>query len=626
MGTASDVSAATEAGQIQFVQYHLPGIATGEYVITLTQQVTIRGTAPQATPFSTQQRFAIYGQRFTFKPADVVALFPPDGNLGEHSNVLPHLILDRSTLPWERQADASRTDVPWLALLLFDASEVPTPQVIKLSELITPPTSVKFPPLSLETGQTADDAITVIDVKQTMLQAVLPTADELALLAHVRVSSDAAGVRQEQAVLIGNRLPARSGTSTVHLVSLEGRYASGSFNYQGAGADDLVRLVSLKSWSFSCVDEKQSFKGLLLNLNRHPDTLRLPPHPSPAIETAFSSGSVLLPHTLRQGSRTFSWYHGPLVPAENKAEQPLPARAADALLRYNPANGLFDISYAAAWQLGSLLALQSKQFSTNLYLWKRTHAQQLRQAEQQLRYASLPLQGQSIDDSEQFKAISAWFSNLSLLQGVPFNYLVPDEAMLPKESIRFFWVDAAWMDCLLDGAFAVGRVITADHAQDSRQATNSNSPAARPYEQITGFLLRSDVVAGWPGLQVSGFGSNGSSLPLLRKDNLSPNVLICLFEGEIASVALSLRPETLHFGLDTDGHLPPAFSKMLRDSEGNEQQILTVPVLPRRQRTLDIASLAQSIQQKTAMAPFTAAAFALQMIEGTEEVIFQKGG
>jgi hypothetical protein len=30
--------------------------------------------------------------------------FPPDGSLGEHSNVLPHIILNRSTLPWERPA------------------------------------------------------------------------------------------------------------------------------------------------------------------------------------------------------------------------------------------------------------------------------------------------------------------------------------------------------------------------------------------------------------------------------------------------------------------------------------------------------------------------------------------
>jgi len=167
MSTQSDVS----DGKIQFVQYHSPGIASGDYVITLTQAVTIRGTQPQA-PFSTQQRFSVYGERFTLKPADIQAVFPPDGNLGEHSNVLPHLILSRSTLPWERQADASRTDVPWLALLLFDAQEKPMPQIVKLSELTNPAnSSPKFPPLQLETGQTTNDNVTVIDVKQCVLQA-----------------------------------------------------------------------------------------------------------------------------------------------------------------------------------------------------------------------------------------------------------------------------------------------------------------------------------------------------------------------------------------------------------------------------------------------------------------------
>lgn len=616
-------------GKIQFVQYHSPGIASGDYVITVTQELAICGTRPQ-DPFSTQWRFAVYGERFTLKPADIQALFPPDGNLGEHSNVLPHLILSRSTLPWERQADAGRTDVPWLALLLFDAPEAPTPQIVKLSDLLNPTSSsAKFPTLYLESGQTADDQITVIDVKQSVLQALLPTADELGLLAHVRVSRNGRGEQQEQAVIIGNRLPRYGSTSTVHLVSLEGRYSNGSFVYQGAGGDDLFRLVSLKSWSFSCIDEKQSFKGLLQKLDRTPGTLRLPSHAAPEVEAYLSQGSLLLPHTLRQAGRTLSWYHGPLVPAENKVQLPLPVGTADALVRYYPTTGLFDISYAAAWQLGNLLALQSKQFSTNLYLWKRTHAQQLRQVEQQLRYASLPLQGQSVDASEQFTAISSWFANISLLQGVPFNYLVPAEHMLPKEAIRFFWVDAAWIDCLLDGAFSIGRVTTSDYAQAHSQTANNSSPATNPYAQLTGFLMRSEVIAGWPGLRISGNDSSGKSLPLLRMDRLSPNVLICLFAGEIASVAVSLKPETLHFGLDTDSHIPPIFSKILRDGQGNEQQALTATAIPWKQgaqRTLDIAALAQQIQQKTGITPFSAATFALQMVEGAEEVIFQKGG
>jgi len=615
------------AGSIQFVQSHAPGMTMGEYVITLTQDVTIKGARPQQVPFSTQKRFVISGQRFLLAPTDIQAVFPPAGSQGEHSRALPHVLLDRSTLPWERQADASRLGVPWLALVLFQDQEKPTPIVVKLSDLQNPAGfAAKFPALQPESAQKDSDSVTVIDVRKRVLQAILPTSDELALLAHVRVGVDTAGNPQEQAVIIGNRLPVRDGTSTVHLVSVEGRYANGSFQYQDAGDEDLIRLVSLKSWSFSCVDEKQNFKGLLTHLDRSSSSLRLPRNAHPEVEKYLSMGAVLLPHTFRRAGKTFSWYHGPLVPAENMTTLSLPVPAADALVRYNPVLGLFDISYAAAWELGRLLALQSKQFSTNLYLWKRTHAQQLRQAEQQLLYASLPVQGQSVDASEQFTAISTWFARVGLLQGVPFNYLVPDEHMLPKESIRFFWVDSVWVDCLLDGAFGIGRVTTSDQNQDQNHVAANTSPAVNPYDQITGLLLRSEVVAGWPGLLVSGYGSDGKTLPLLRKECLSPNVLICLFDGVMTSVSFSQHPETLHFGLDEDDQTPPGLCKMLRDNHGYEQQTLLISTIAwqqQAQRVLDIATLARTIQQTTGAASFTSAQFALQMIEGAEEVIFQ---
>ena len=58
-----------------------------------------------------------------------------------------------------------------------------------------------------------------------------------------------------------------------------------------------------------------------------------------------------------------------------------------------------------------------------------------------------------------------WLARLRLLHNVPFAYLVPHEALLPLESIRFFYLDRNWTDAAVDGALAVGAITTKDRAQ-----------------------------------------------------------------------------------------------------------------------------------------------------------------
>ncbi|HEX3557446.1 MAG TPA: hypothetical protein VIA62_29820 [Thermoanaerobaculia bacterium] len=613
------------ATKIEFVQSHQAPLPDGDYQITLTQTVTISGAAPAV--FKTSRQFAVRGPRYTLAPAEIHSVFPPEGSLGEHSNVLPHVVLQRSTLPWERSGSqgADRT-TPWLALLLFAATETPVPTIVTVSDLRTErKASPWWPEMPKETGEDPTAKVMVIDVKKPLLAVLLPTAAELAWLAHVRRGTDDHGklVGDELAVIIGSRLPAAGAGSTVHLVSLEKRYSNGSFDFQTAGDDDAIRLISLKSWSFACVDEKQSFSQLLLHLDRQPATLQLPATGNAEADSYLATGFVPLPHTLREGSETVSWYHGPLIPWDNAGSVELPVRAADGLVRFDPANGMFDVSHAAAWELGRLLTLQSRQVSTSLYLWKRTQAQQLRQAEQQVLH--LPFTPKDAADDDLLATVEAWFAALNLLQGVPFNYLVAGERMLPPESIRFFRLDPVWMDCLLDGAFSIGRVITADHQLDQ---TFTDSPAQRIGDTVTGFLMRSDVVSGWPTLQADGYTAD-VKLTRLRMDRLSPNVLICLFAGEIDRVAFHQEPETLHFGLDRPEGTHTGFFKKLRDAASSfvETDALTVDPIPWRdenQRVLDVSSLATAIRAKTGGTVFTSAQLALQMVEGVEEVVLNK--
>ena len=185
-----------------------------------------------------------------------------------------------------------------------------------------------------------------------------------------------------------------------------------------------VRLVILNQWSFTSYESTSfDFQKILENLNgrvpdaTNPDTtpqeyprLRLPnppsyPNPTPAqnsVETMLSLGYVPMNHLTRvpdtssgtaEPIQTMSWYRGPLTPFAVAPDPngPLGGGAqasdvtkvvysADALLRFDPELGLYDTSYASAWQLGRLLALQDKTFSTAYYQWQRSQAFNLRAA------------------------------------------------------------------------------------------------------------------------------------------------------------------------------------------------------------------------------------------------------
>ena len=616
----------TEPTKIEFIQYHQPALKDGDYEITITQEIKEEKITANNS-FRITRKFSVGAERFDLKPTDIHAVFPPDGSLGEHSNVLPHIILNRSTLPWERQSISNNNNTTWLALLLFEETENPESKIITLETLKDINSyPAKFPNFTLESGQHEDDKVIIIDVQKQLLEKILPTKEDLTYLAHVRQGTDEQGklIGDELAVIICNRLPKKNGRSIVHLVSLEGRYNNNGFDFQGAGDNDKIRLVSLKSWSFSCIDEKQSFQGLLTHLNREPSTLRLPQVNNTEAEKYLSMGYVPLPHFLRQGGKTFSWYHSPLITGNNPNNNiTLPIRTADELIIYNPDNGMFDVSYSAAWELGRLLALQSKNLSVSLYNWKRTHRQSLQNVE-----THLPVYNQP--NTELPESIYNWFEDLNLLKGVPFNYLVPDELMLPVESIRFFYLDSLWIECLLDGAFSIGRVTTSDHKHDQENKTNL---AVNNYPIVTGFLLRSDVVSGWPGLLVDGYNEvvnndqpvdEDKKIELLRMERLSANVLICLFKGEIKTVDIHQKPETLHFGLDWDDE-NKTFYKKLKNLDGQEinKKVDNIPWKDSEKRVIAINSLTNRIKEQVDnSSSFTSAQLALEMIEGVEKVRF----
>lgn len=176
--------------------------------------------------------------------------------------------------------------------------------------------------------------------------------------------------------------------------------------------------------------------------------------------------------------------------------------------------------------------------------------------------------------------LAAWLGRLALLNGVPFNYLVPDERMLPPESIRFFYLDQNWVSALCDGAFSIGRNLTDDTSSallnldtavlpGALKKTGQSSTLVRSKLLgtdppplpilITGFLLRSSIVLDYPSLGVNAYPKGGTPddktpdmLDILRLEQLGPqsDTLICLIAGDAWRIDIHEAPQALHYGID----------------------------------------------------------------------------
>jgi hypothetical protein len=258
--------------------------------------------------------------------------------------------------------------------------------------------------------------------------------------------------------------------------------------------------------------------------------------------------------------------------------------------------------------------------------------------------------------------IKEWLGHLLLLYGIPFHYLVPEESMLPQESIRFFYLDPGWMKCLLEGACSVGRSSSVDELFDQHLRNNFLNEASEKAKEVragrrgnlewplTGFLMRSRVVEGWQGLEMTAsgvdrIGNRIDPIEPLRIDRLSPDIMLCLFNGKVTRIEIKQPPEGMHFGASSAGgnvyrklslrRLSPA--DRAGDQifqEGSDRAIglpIDVPMRPAVRRVVNMTALAERMKTElnrvkaidgTDRGRFTSAEFGVEMVESPGRVIF----
>ena len=714
---------------VTFIQYDIPPLKSGEY--TLTAHQTVNQAAPN--DFTATRVFAVGGNRFQLNGDDVVATFPPANANGEFQGVLPNVVLKRQTLPWQRTSVAAEMDAPWLAVLLLEATEMPPVQTGTAADVIAAGTTItvtgspttgtgampagtfSYPGINpLDYGQLPTTPCSFIDLSVELFSRIAPTAADLPYLAHIREvdtsdSTDDRSISRQYAVVLGNRIPAGNTEAYGVLVSLEnmGPFLpgdDGTPSSQLPAGTTTVRLLTYAQWRFFANDLDESFQNLAENLNKDmqgvpgqttvrmdapattgaavtqavtdEDTALTGADADALVLNALAAGYVPLNHHLRQAGNTVSWYRGPLLPYGGTSEfVPVPAFGPDALLRYDPYTGMFDTSYAGAWQLGQLLGLQSAAYSTALYEWKKTLAKGVAALEEQsllerrLQPGIFPsFTGKRAAATKDLPAIPPVVANfigeLRLLVGVPFAWLVPDELMLPTESFRLFSVDPNWVEALVDGAFSIGRATEGERRQDQEQQQAMRTASAsrararrrndRPHlalaktnaegtelQTVTRMLLRSQLVPGWPRLNINGYSDTAGTqeVPKLRMEHLSTDVILCLFDGTVAMVAIHEAPEQLHCGVELSGGTATTTLRAVTGSDPG-QQFLTDPrggpasaAVPLRGdgQTLQVAGAAQSVLTRLNtdfsqnITDFTSAEFALELIKGVVKVEFVVG-
>lgn len=188
---------------------------------------------------------------------------------------------------------------------------------------------------------------------------------------------------------------------------------------------------------------------------------------------------------------------------------------------------------------------------------------------------------------------------IALLHDVPFGYLVPDLALLPPESLRLFRVNEEWVRATQAGLLSVAEDSTSD------TAARAAAPGFARTGTLTGFALRTRLVAENPGLQVRAYDAAGVQLEPVRIERPAAGTLLVIVAGVLDAVHIEEPHHGLRLGV---GSSPSGDVVRVRRGDGvlatsAAGAAVEVPVPTRAGAppgVLDVAELARRITRAAA--------------------------
>lgn len=377
-----------------FAESCTPPLQSGEYIMKAVSRSKTLGDSVTA-----RQELWVEGPRFAIAEEDICCVYPPKGGRGSFGNSLPHIVFNRKTLPWERSTDTQTNETvgspsfhtPWLALLQLREGEGGIVSTDTVQNAVNPNSSdIYVPRLHLRKGEETE-MCSYMDIETSLFRKVFPAYEDLVYLCHARKtepytkSDDTGGPGDEwRSVVMGARMSEISDEgkkNRVYLISLEGY---GDYSHQTQiDRFSHVRLIVLYSWTYEAVSFPWHFKEICSSLKI--DSLGLSTEGQKEEVLPFlGNGYIPMRHQIRNGDQTVSFYRGPLAPAPIEHQGIPSVSSADSLYIYDPDIGMFDVSYACAWQLGRLIALNQKSIAMKLLQARNTNRKQMHAASLQV--------------------------------------------------------------------------------------------------------------------------------------------------------------------------------------------------------------------------------------------------
>jgi hypothetical protein len=433
-------------GQIEFYDACYPPLQSGDYRLVVSQQLgNVKVDPNQGQPsFSRSEDLTLTSPRFTLDASTVQMVYPPANSQGPFTEAMPNVVLTRRTLPWERPIDpaqigeagspvvnASQDHTPWVAVIMIKEEELGAikPRQMAVEQLLsTGDSKIKGPQLNNLVSDAEKQTLCLgIDIPVNLFRAIAPKVEELKYLNHVRqVNTDGKEVLgiDEQgwySVTVGNRMALKGGQYHCYLVSLEGHKDDLPGGTDLSGIDSL-RFALLANWSFTADPSPGDFIGLLQaipkrggnQLMQMPNRSKQDGNVPTEVNKILDIGYTTLQLSMNNGEQTNCWYRGPMVAAPTVRETSINYTNADQAIRYDQKSGLFDMSYAAAWQIGRLLALSDATYAKQYYNWRIANYNAM-DAQTETRVVAAKIAPSITMDAEASPRVAAEQAGVSLL-------------------------------------------------------------------------------------------------------------------------------------------------------------------------------------------------------------------